>query len=92
MSDLLDQLLNRPAWHADAACNGSDTPQTAFFPGQNTGSNATAAARRLCNGCLVRTECLDFALANQIEFGVWGGTSENQRRTLRRTARLGGAA
>jgi len=92
MSDLLDQLLNRPAWHADAACNGSDTPQQAFFPGQGTSSNATAAARRLCAGCLVRAECLDFALANQIEFGVWGGTSENQRRTLRRTARLGGAA
>jgi hypothetical protein len=53
MTSILDQLLRRPAWQADAACNGSDTPQTAFFPGQNTGSNTTAAARRLC--CICRS-------------------------------------
>jgi len=84
MSDLLDQLLNRPAWQADAACNGSDTPQQAFFPGQGTSSNATAAARRLCAGCLVRAECLAYAMTVPDMVGVWGGTSERQRRIMRR--------
>lgn len=59
-----------------------------FFPGR--GQN-TSLAKRICNGdpyrrppCPVRDECLEFALARN-DPGVWGGTSENERRTMRRS-------
>ena len=41
-------------------------------------------AKQLCNGCPVRTECLTEALDNQIEWGVWGGMTERERRALLR--------
>lgn len=43
-------------------------------------------AKAVCAGCLVRGECLDFALSGPERFGVWGGTSERERRRLRRSA------
>jgi WhiB family redox-sensing transcriptional regulator len=43
-----------------------------------------ATAKEICSGCPVRTECLDFAITSNQEFGVWGGTSEDERRVLRR--------
>ena len=44
-------------------------------------------AKQLCAGCPVRTECLAEALDNQIEWGVWGGMTERERRALLRVAR-----
>ena len=41
-------------------------------------------AKQLCSGCPVRTECLAEALDNQIEWGVWGGMTERERRALLR--------
>ena len=38
----------------------------------------------MCSGCLVRTECLSDALDNRVEFGVWGGMTERERRALLR--------
>jgi WhiB family transcriptional regulator, redox-sensing transcriptional regulator len=71
----------RPAWHADAACRGRGT--AVFFPGrgQNT---ACANAKAVCAGCPVRDECLDAALTHGELAGIWGGTSERERRRLRR--------
>jgi WhiB family redox-sensing transcriptional regulator len=40
------------------------------------------AARRVCADCPVKTECLEYALANRIDHGVWGGTSERERRRI----------
>ena len=52
------------------------------------GSNA--AAKRICARCAVRDECLSYALAHDIEFGVWGGTSPRERKQLLRdTSRTG---
>ncbi len=42
-----------------------------------------ARAKAVCAGCPVRAECLEFALANDERWGVWGGTSERQRRAMR---------
>jgi WhiB family redox-sensing transcriptional regulator len=71
----------RPSWHADAACRGRGT--AAFFPGR--GQNETcASAKAICAGCPVRAECLDDALAHGEKVGNWGGTSERERRRLRR--------
>lgn len=78
----LDELLaQRPAWHADAACR--QHPEVNYFP--TLGEN-TAPAKQVCAGCPVRAECLAEALQDSHTVGVWGGTSERERRRLRRHA------
>ena len=75
---LLD-LFRRPTWHTQAACRG--TGPDGFFPGLG---GSTEAAKEVCAGCDVRTECLEAALADSQRQGVWGGTSERYRRDMRR--------
>lgn len=68
-------------WRALAACRGVDL--TLFFP--DRGDHCTiVAAKTCCAGCQVQQECLTFALASGERFGIWGGTSERQRRRIRR--------
>ena len=57
-----------------------------FFPAGETGTAALATerAKRVCADCLVRLDCLDYAVATGQRFGIWGGTDENERRALRR--------
>jgi WhiB family redox-sensing transcriptional regulator len=43
-----------------------------------------AAAKAVCAGCDVRADCLEFAISTNQEYGIWGGTSEEERRVLRR--------
>jgi WhiB family transcriptional regulator, redox-sensing transcriptional regulator len=69
----------RPAdWTTSAACRGTD-PDALFVQGA-----AQNRAKLVCVGCPVRTECLADALDNRIEFGVWGGMTERERRALLR--------
>jgi WhiB family redox-sensing transcriptional regulator len=80
LADMLAELTARPAWHGQAACRGKGP--ALFFP-EKWGS--TEAAKALCAGCDVRSECLDDALAaGHHQDGVWGGLSAQQRRKLRR--------
>lgn len=65
-------------WTAKAACR-QVTPDTLFVQGA-----AQNRAKTLCFGCSVRTECLADALDNRVEFGVWGGMTERERRALLR--------
>src|SRR5919108_5721256 len=65
-------------WTARAACKGTD-PDELFVQGA-----AQNRAKLICRGCPVRTECLADALDNGIEFGVWGGMTERERRALLR--------
>jgi WhiB family redox-sensing transcriptional regulator len=65
-------------WAANAACRASD-PDTLFVQGA-----AQNRAKSICLGCPVRTECLADALDNRVEFGVWGGMTERERRALLR--------
>src|ERR1700753_2346257 len=65
-------------WTTRAACKGTD-PDELFVQGA-----AQNRAKLICRGCLVRTECLADALDNGIEFGVWGGMTERERRALLR--------
>ena len=65
-------------WVESAACRSAD-PDELFVQGAQQ-----SRAKMLCHGCLVRTECLAEALDNRIEFGVWGGMTERERRTLLR--------
>lgn len=80
MTATMNLLIDRPAWMADALC--AETDPDAFFPDAG-GSVATAKA--VCARCLVQRECLNFALANDERFGVWGGASVQDRQTMRRT-------
>jgi WhiB family redox-sensing transcriptional regulator len=70
-----------PDWQERALC--AQTDPEAFFPEKG---GSTREAKRICSGCEVRAECLDYALAHDERFGIWGGLSERERRRLRRAA------
>lgn len=56
-----------------------------FFPQRGDSKKITMRARKFCQGCEVIDDCLHYALKNNINYGVWGGTVENDRRELRKT-------
>lgn len=66
-------------WQSRANCLGVDPDL--FFPERGA---STAEAKAVCAGCVVREQCLEYALANGEKFGIWGGTSERERRVIRR--------
>ena len=65
-------------WTALAVCRGAD-PDALFVQGAEQ-----QQAKQVCLRCPVRTECLADALDNRVEFGVWGGMTERERRALLR--------
>ena len=69
-------------WRRSAACR--NTEPDLFFPVGTTGPaiDQIEAAKRVCRSCEAIEPCLDFALATNQESGVWGGTSEEERRQL----------
>ena len=67
------------AWQERALC--AQTDPEAFFPEKG---GSTREAKKVCTQCEVRAECLDYALANDERFGIWGGLSERERRKLKR--------
>lgn len=68
-----------------AACRGLD-PEL-FYP--HRGENRIAVeAKAICAGCSVQDECLEWALGNRETIGIWGGTSDLERRVVRRQRRL----
>ncbi|MXW41669.1 MAG: WhiB family transcriptional regulator [Acidimicrobiia bacterium] len=71
-------------WRHLAACRGSDP--ALFFPVGRTGMaiKQVEAAKVLCDDCLAQADCLEFALSTNQDSGVWGGTSEDERRQMRR--------
>ncbi len=71
-------------WRDRASCR--DTDPDLFFPVGTTGPalEQIAAAKAVCRACDAQSECLEFALATNQEAGVWGGTSEEERRKLRK--------
>ena len=75
-------------WRRDAACR--DSAPELFFPIGSTGLAAgqIEAAKTVCDACPVRRACLDFALVTNQEAGVWGGTSEEDRRRLRKVREI----
>jgi len=80
-------LESELAWQREAACRGLSVEESRaiFFP---TKGESIDQARTICEHCAVRDECLAFAVTNRC-IGVWGGTSERQRRRLRATDRPG---
>ncbi|SFP01225.1 WhiB family transcriptional regulator, redox-sensing transcriptional regulator [Amycolatopsis arida] len=76
-------------WQHRAACRDED-PEL-FFPVSDMGPGArqTAQAKAVCARCPARIECLEYALDNGLDFGVFGGTTERERRALKRQRQLG---
>lgn len=66
------------SWGERARCRSTD-PDALFVQGARQHE-----AKKVCHGCPVRTECLAEALDGNIEFGVWGGLTERERRALLR--------
>ena len=80
----LDRVDVAPAitddqWQERALC--AQTDPEAFFPEKG---GSTREAKRICLGCEVRDACLEYALAHDERFGIWGGLSERERRRLKR--------
>jgi WhiB family redox-sensing transcriptional regulator len=74
-------------WVHRARCK--DVDPELFFPVGTTGPAAAQIddAKAICAGCDVRLQCLEWALATGQDAGVWGGTSEEERRSIRRARR-----
>ncbi len=69
-------------WMVDGKCR--ELPPETFFPSDGVGVDV---ARRICAECPVKAPCLEYAMANHIDHGVWGGTSERERRRMARQRR-----
>lgn len=65
------------AWMRDAIC--AQTDPEAFYPEKG---GSTAEAKRVCMGCPVRRDCLEYALENNERYGIFGGKSERERRKI----------
>jgi WhiB family redox-sensing transcriptional regulator len=76
-----DGLPPELAWQERALC--AQTDPEAFFPEKG---GSTREAKRVCMSCEVRAECLDYALAKDERFGIWGGLSERERRRVKKQA------
>jgi WhiB family redox-sensing transcriptional regulator len=75
----IDGQTETLTWQEYANCLGVDPDL--FFPERGA---STKEAKEVCRGCVVRDECLEYALSNGEKFGIWGGMSERERRRIRR--------
>jgi WhiB family transcriptional regulator, redox-sensing transcriptional regulator len=82
----------RGDWQSQGACLNADPD--VFFPISVAGASATQirTARAICAGCAVRSDCIDFAVENREIQGIWGGTTDDERKKLRRARARAGAA
>lgn len=71
-------LVELEAWQSRARCAGAPDPGV-WFPerGADVGE-----AKKICALCPVKAECLRYALEHRIQYGIWGGASERQRRRM----------
>ena len=79
-------------WRSAGACLSADPDL--FFPISSTGpaERQVARAKTICAGCSVRRECLEFALSHDQTYGIWGGTTVEDRQRERRRKRRSAAA
>jgi WhiB family redox-sensing transcriptional regulator len=72
-------------WHLQASCRGPESQL--FFPPavgerREERDRREAGAKVICNGCAVRTDCLDFAVRVRERDRMWGGVTESERRLV----------
>ena len=82
------KAVHREEWLDAGACRNED-PEL-FFPITSSGPSAgqIEAAKAVCQRCDVQDQCLHYALESHQNHGVWGGTSEEERRALSRRQRV----
>jgi len=78
---LLESSTEDEGWQERALC--AQTDPEAFFPEKG---GSTREAKKVCQTCEVRNDCLELALMNDERFGIWGGLSERERRKLKKRA------
>lgn len=76
-----------PDWQDQAACQNSHPDL--FFPAKY---EDVRPAKRICADCPVHNQCLEYALANDEQHGIWGGTTLRERRLIKKARRFEGAA
>lgn len=81
--DATQDDVTQTAWMARGNCR--DHPPTTFFPSDGVGVDR---ARKICATCPVTEPCLEYALEQRIDHGVWGGTSERERRRILKRRRV----
>jgi len=81
--DEMEDDTTGTTWMSQGNCRNH--PPAAFFPSDGVGVDR---ARRICGTCPVQDVCLEYALTNRIDHGVWGGTSERERRRILKRRRL----
>lgn len=69
-------------WVQHGSCHNASPAVAALFFSEHNGD--IIAAKKICDDCPVREACLEWAIANHEDHGVWGGASERQRREIRR--------
>jgi WhiB family transcriptional regulator, redox-sensing transcriptional regulator len=77
-------------WRSSAACRSADPDL--FFPGSSAAQKQIARAKVICAECRVRRECLEFAVTRDQNYGIWGGTTPEDRQRARRRKRRAAAA
>jgi len=85
----MESTTSKYSWREQASCKGIDP--NVFVPNENsglTGRTTYAVARDFCKRCTVVNECLMFALKENMEFGMFGGTTPRERRGLKKQIRL----
>lgn len=80
LANLFDESEQQD-WQERALC--AQTDPEAFFPEKG---GSTREAKRICQGCEVKDECLEYALEHDERFGIWGGLSERERRRMKHRA------
>jgi WhiB family redox-sensing transcriptional regulator len=94
-SDLREDTMNAtgslPNWRSAGACLSAD-PEL-FFPISTRGpaEQQIKRAKMICEGCTVRRECLEFAMSHDQTYGIWGGTTPEDRQRQRRRKRRAAA-
>lgn len=78
-TELLVLDLEERPWASYGSCRGADP--NLFFSAE---ANEVAAAVTICRGCPVSAECLEWALETRVRYGIWGGTTERERRRMLR--------
>ena len=85
-SHLLSLTVASAEWRKDSACR--DTDPDLFFPVGTTGPaiEQIEQAKAVCRQCSAQSLCLEYAIDTNQDSGIWGGTSEDERRQLRKAA------
>lgn len=79
----MENSMQTTEWMVQGNCR--NFPPAMFFPSDGAG---VERARAICASCPVATQCLEYALAEHIDHGVWGGCSERERRRIAKRRRL----